>query len=126
MRHQRSSGFTLIEALVAFAILGLVLAVLFRSMSSGLSQEQVASAATERLLAGRSLLERVGVEIPLEQGTIEGDLANGDIWVLTLTQVAGDPPDPEGPVTAMLFRADLELTGPDGRSLHLRTLKLGP
>jgi general secretion pathway protein I len=116
----------LVEVLVAFAILALSLAVLFRSMSTGLSNEQVASAATGRLLAGRSVLERVGTEIPLEQGITEGHLANGENWVLTLTPVGAEAPDPNEAQTATLFRADLTLTGSDGRSLHLSTLKLGP
>jgi len=126
MRRQRNSGFTLIEALVAFAILGLSLAVLFRSMSTGLTNEQVASAATARLLAGRSVLERVGIEIPLEEGTTEGGLATGDDWVLILTRIAGEAPEPDMPPSATLFRVDLTLTGTDGRSLNLSTLKLGP
>ena len=126
MKRQRTSGFTLIEALVAFAILGLSLAVLFRSMSTGLTNEQVASGATARLLAGRSVLERVGIEIPLEQGITEGALDTGDDWILTLTRIAGESPEPDGPLAAVLFRVDLTLTGTDGRSLHLSTFKLGP
>ena len=121
MNRRRNRGFTLIEVLVALAILGLSFAVLFRAMSTGLRNEQAAESATTRVLAGRSVLERVGVEIPLEPGTLEGTLAHGGSWVLTLTPLHRDAAS----MTASLFRAELTVTGDDGGLLHLTTIKLG-
>ena len=126
MKRKRSSGFTLIEVLIAFAILALVLGVVFRTLSTGLSHERTAGLVTARVLEARSILERLGADLALEEGTIEGRLATGEPWTLTvslLEPAAGDEIDP-GPLSAYL--AELSIDGDDGRTLRLQTLKLGP
>lgn len=123
----RDRGFTLVEVLVAFVILSLALGVVFRSLSSGLSHERTARLATERVLAARSLLDRVGQDIPLELGTTEGDFAGGAHWVLTVTQADQEANlaarRPGGTVNAYLVA--LHVAGTDGRSLDLQTVRLG-
>ena len=126
MNRERNSGFTLIEVLIAFAILAMVLGVVFRTLSTGLSHERTAGLVTARVLEARSILERLGADIALEEGTIEGRLATGEPWSLTvslLDPAAGDETDP-GPLNAYL--AELSIRGDDGRMLRLQTLKLGP
>lgn len=121
MKHSRNKGFTLIEVLVAFAILGLSSIVIFRAMSTGMTNEQAAISATTNILSARSVLERIGIEIPLEQGEFEGTFADGGAWQLALTRLDDD----EGVIAAPLFRAELTVTAEDGRSVNLTTLKLG-
>ena len=126
MKRKWNSGFTLIEVLIAFAILALVLGVVFRTLSTGLSHERTAGLVTARVLEARSILERLGADLALEEGTIEGRLATGEPWTLTvslLEPAAGDEIDP-GPLSAYL--AELSIDGDDGRTLRLQTLKLGP
>ena len=45
MKSKRSKGFTLIEVLIAFTILALVLGVVFPTLSSGLSEDEISDAA---------------------------------------------------------------------------------
>ncbi|MHA1528077.1 MAG: PulJ/GspJ family protein [Alphaproteobacteria bacterium] len=126
MKRKRNSGFTLIEVLIAFAILALVLGVVFRTLSTGLSHERTAGLVTARVLEARSILDRLGAEMALEEGTIEGRLATGDRWTLTVSLIdpaASDALNP-GPLNAYL--AELSVDGDDGRILRLQTLKLGP
>ena len=126
MNRKRNSGFTLIEVLIAFAILALVLGVVFRTLSTGLSHERTAGLVTARVLEARSILDRLGADIALEEGTIEGRLATGERWALTVSLLdagASDEIDP-GPLNAYL--AELSVDGDDGRMLRLQTLKLGP
>jgi len=126
MRPKRNSGFTLIEVLIAFAILALVLGVVFRTISSGLSHERTARLATARVLEARSILDQVGINIPLEEGLIEGRLATGEVWTLTVSlyEPAANDENPAGTINAYL--AELSVEGEDGRILHLKTLNLGP
>ncbi len=126
MKRKRNSGFTLIEVLIAFAILALVLGVVFRTLSTGLSHERTAGLVTARVLEARSILDRLGADVTLEEGTVEGRLATGEPWTLTvslLEPAAGDEIE-EGPLNAYL--AELTVHGDDGRMLRLKTLKLGP
>lgn len=126
MRAKRNSGFTLIEVLIAFAILALVLGVVLRTLSSGLGHERTARLATARVLEARSILDQLGVNIPLEEGLIEGRLATGEIWTLTVSlfEPAANDEDLTGPINAYL--AELTVEGKDGRILRLKTLNLGP
>ena len=127
MRPMRSRGFTLIEVLVAFAILALVLGVVFRTLSTGLSHERVAKAATVRVLEARSILDRLGVDVALEEGMIEGELTTGEPWTLTVS--LAEPSEESGAVPAgeiNAYVAELQVDGADGRMLRLQTLKLGP
>ena len=126
MKPKRNSGFTLIEVLIAFAILALVLGVTLRALSSGLSHERTAGLATARVLEARSILDRLGSDIPLEEGTAGGQLATGEDWILTVSRA--EPTEsgarPVGSLNAYL--AELQVDGSDGRTLRLQTLRLGP
>ncbi|HUS55150.1 MAG TPA: prepilin-type N-terminal cleavage/methylation domain-containing protein [Thermohalobaculum sp.] len=130
MRPKQNSGFTLIEVLIAFTILALVLGVIFPTLSSGLSHERIARLATARMLEARSILDGLGVDTKLEQGTIGGELATGDVWTLTVSQIEPDTKD-AGPSETdrnrlNAYLAELQIDGADGRTLRLQTLKLGP
>jgi general secretion pathway protein I len=83
-RRSRQAGFTLIEILIAFAILGMASAAVISIFGSDLSR--VARAKNERVaaLSARSVLALVGSELPLEPGTREGQLPNGLRWSLAI------------------------------------------
>jgi general secretion pathway protein I len=131
MRPKQNSGFTLIEVLIAFTILALVLGVVLPTLSSGLSHERTARLATARVLEARSILDGLGIEVPLEEGVIEGRLVTGEAWRLTVSLISDELGDPAaggkigtGEINA--FLAELQVDGEDGRTLRLETLKLGP
>jgi len=124
MKPRQSDGFTLIEVLIAFAILALVLGAVFRSFSTGLSSERRASLAVARALEARSVLEDVGAGIPLEPGQAEGELSTGDPWTLTI--------DAAAPVEGLedysnyvdAFRVAISVRNRHGEALSLTTIKL--
>ncbi len=126
MTHRRTDGFTLVEVLVAFAILALVLGAVFRSYSAGLAQERIASEATRRVLEARSFLTALGTDVPLEEGTSEGRFPSGEIWTLTVERVQFEGEAADADADPRLYHATLSVTGTDGRAVTLQTLKPGP
>ncbi len=126
MKRKRNSGFTLIEVLIAFAILALVLGVVFRTLSTGLSHERTAGLVTARVLEARSILDRLGADVAPEEGTIEGRLATGEPWTLTVSLLDPAAGDESQGVALNAYLAELSVDGDDGRMLRLQTLKLGP
>ena len=74
MRGER--GFTLIETLVAFAILAVVLVSLYEAMGTGLRGFDRASRADEALLIAQSQLDRLSAQhvltADLMSGAVEG------------------------------------------------------
>jgi general secretion pathway protein I len=85
--HGRSeAGFTLIESLVGLAILSLVLASVFGSVMLALQETARAADRTSAALEARSLIDRVGIDIPLVEGTYDGKTALGGNYRLTIAQ----------------------------------------
>lgn len=124
MKRRGDKGFTLVEVLVAFTILAVTLGAVYDGLSTGLAQEHAAEQATARVLEARSVLDRLGADLPLTAGRLEGRLANGEAWSVALAPVTlaagGGLETP--PVRA--WEAVLRIEATHGPALVLRTLKL--
>jgi general secretion pathway protein I len=85
MTGRREQGFTLVEALVAFAILAVVLVAAFRTAGTGLRAIDAAATTEGAVLAARSQMDRI---IALRQlsgprkGQIEGTPYKWELEVL--------------------------------------------
>lgn len=86
-----AAGFTLIEVLVAFAIAGLALILLFRAGGDGLFAVDTAARAEQALERAQSHLAALGRDAALLQGDFEGDDGGGYHWRLHVTPVASWP-----------------------------------
>lgn len=126
-RRRHSSGFALIEIVVALAILALSVAVLLDQISNGVVQASRADAINEAGALAQSLLARVGIELPLRQGELTGQFSSRYRWELRVTR-SGDAPDlREWPVGAYTVVAEVFWSdGLQERSIALRTLRIGP
>ncbi len=113
-----SRGFTLIEVLIAFTILAVVLAAVFSGIASGLSQERSARATVDRVLAARSILDELGIEAPLTEGVLEGRLATGETWQVSVRQLS------EEAGSGRLYLTELMIFDGNLPVLDLSTLKL--
>jgi general secretion pathway protein I len=90
IRANPRAGFTLLEILVAFAILGLAAAAIAQIFGVGVIK--VARSENQRLaaLAARSVLASVGADIPLEPGRQSGEMPGGIRWSLSITPYGDD------------------------------------
>jgi general secretion pathway protein I len=123
-RPALAAGFTLLEVLVALVCFALVFGILAQIMRTGLRQSASAETATMATLVARSQLARVGAELPLEVGEVEGEV-EGMRWRTTIRLADGPSED----VDIGTYRIDVTVAwGPpeEARDLTLTTLKLGP
>lgn len=129
MKRQR--GYTLLEVLVAFAVLALALTFLLGTLSGSTRQVRWSTDAARAALHAQSLLADVGVGQALQPGRDEGELEDGRYrWQLDVAPYV-DPLQPptvaEDPFGARLMALRLELAwgdGSRGQRLVVESLRL--
>jgi len=84
------SGFTLLEMLVALAILSVTLGAVYQVFASSLIDETEAAREVQAVSIGQSVLARVGLDVPVKPGESSGDAGDGFVWTLRMT--ASDAP----------------------------------
>ncbi len=124
--HPSQRGFSLLEVLVAFAVLALSLGVLMQIFSGGMRNSQTGSLYSRAVELAESKLALPGLEMPLEPMSLSGEEAGFD-WRLDVTP---HPMDELRSPPALLeaFRVDVQvhwLGMGRGSSLSLATLRLG-
>ena len=129
---RRQRGFTLLEVIIAFALLALALTLLLGSMSGAAKQVRHADDASRAALHAQSLLAKLGVGEALQPGQSAGGLEKGRFqWILTVTPYV----DPLVPAAAALdtsaprlLHVDLIVGWGDaaGQQLHWQSLRLAP
>ena len=84
-------GFSLLEILVAFAIMAVALTIILRIFGSGVNAAVVSEEYTLAVQIAESLMARIGVETPLQSGEFTGTEADKYDWFIRITPVAGPP-----------------------------------
>jgi general secretion pathway protein I len=87
VRHlltRRRSGFTLIETLVAFAVLALGMSSLMTALSGATRNETRADFLLRASREGQSHLDSLGVDGPIVQGETSGSYDDGLLWTLVV------------------------------------------
>ncbi len=128
----RRRGFTLLEVLVAFAVLAVALGVAFEIFATGLRGARSADALTRAVLIAESRLARIGVETELTPGESEGETDDGTRWRIEIHDQPAEDGDEERVVTPSLpILLDIIVTvswgeGAGRQSFVLRTSRLAP
>ena len=125
------TGFSLLEVLVAFAILAVSLGVLIQIFSRASIATVVASQYSRAAALAESRLAAVGTAIPLEPGALSGDPEDGISWELAIAPVELRPEEGLGASlqpTVAPYRVTVVVLWEDAgrvRRLTLSTLRLG-
>ena len=124
-----SRGFTLLEIVVALAIMGLALVGLFRAGSGGLLAVDAAGHVDEAIERAQSRLAAIGRAGAMTPGATEGDDGGGYHWqVRTRPLAAWQIGSGEAATTVTLFEIDVAISWEaDGRhrSVVLSSRRLG-
>lgn len=123
--RNRRRGFTLIEVLVAFAILAVALTALFQVFSGGLGAIGTAERHSMATMLARSILDDVGAEIPLAVGEQRGELDDGFSWLVRIERSAVTNLVAEGGELYIPYDVTVEISWGRGRALSLTTLRIG-
>lgn len=125
--HDEEGGFTLIEVLVALAILMIAFGFAFRALSGGFDRLDRDQKSADALLLAQSTLARVGHDIALADGAIDGRALDGFSWRIE-TAPYGDTQDlPLGRLIE--HRVEVTISWNERhqrREVRLTSLLLGP
>jgi general secretion pathway protein I len=129
MRPERyeERGFTLIEVLIALAILGVSLAVVLTTVSDSLSRTRRGEQELLATSLARSLIDRVGADLALKSSDTSGDADDGFSWRLSVTEYGDDKEreawdaNPVNVIATVMWREAGE-----ERSVTLKTIKILP
>jgi general secretion pathway protein I len=114
------AGFTVVEVIVAFAIVTMVLAALYYSIAGAYRGYAQAQVREQTLALARAHLDLIGLDEPLQPGENTGTYATGVVWRLAIEPVE------TAAHKGRSFRILLEALDHGGQPLlRLETFKLG-
>lgn len=122
--NRNARGFTLIEVIVAFAVLALALAIVLGTLSNASRQVRWSDDAGRAALHAQSLLDDTGVAETLVPGRSEGMFEDGRYrWTLDAAPwpepvARGEAPQPVDPAAPRLLRLALDVYWGDGRDVR--------
>jgi general secretion pathway protein I len=119
--RRRDAGFTLVEVVVAFAIVTIVLAALYQAVAGAYRAYAQVQVREQTLALARAHLETLGIEAPLQSGESTGTYTTGVAWHLTVE------PLETASYRGRAFRVLLRVLDHGGQPLlRLETFKLDP
>lgn len=123
--RRTNRGFTLVEVLIAFAILAVALTALMQAFSQGLRSLEVAEDYATATMLARSKMAEIGPLIAVEESELTGEFENGWQWRVAIVPFAddGDPDVELGAVT--LFDVNVAIERDDRIFAELYSLRIG-
>lgn len=121
--NRSARGFTLIEVIVAFAVLALALAIVLGTLSNASRQVRWSDDAGRAALHAQSLLDDTGVAETLVPGRSDGVFEDGRYrWTLDVApwrEPLAQAPQPVDPAAPRLLRLVLDVYWGDGRAARV-------
>jgi general secretion pathway protein I len=129
----RRGGFTLIEVLIALAILGIGLCVILELFSGGLRSAKISEEYVKATWYGKGKMEEVLSTKDFVEGATEGSFDSQYSWKLDVKrtspavgQVTGSQDNSNENLPVDLYQVSLKVTWPSGtgeRTLELESLR---
>ena len=116
----RARGFTLLEVLLAFVIFSISFAVVLQIISGSIRNTMRSKQYTEVALIAQSVMDRVGLEIPLKAGGAASGEAGDYRWDMIINEYQGPEPAISG--SAIYGSAPSGSADPEMAEMQLDTI----
>ena len=121
------AGFTLVEVIVALAMLSMGLTLVLGMISGSLSRTASAQRMAEAGSLAQSLLAEIGTKLPITAEERDGLYPNGYRWHVKMLPYGDGQERAEAPVGLFAISTEVEWgEGAERRAYALTTLRLGP
>ena len=120
-----AAGFTILEVLVALAILGLVLAAALGLLSTGAVGVSRAEQMSRAVIVGESVLAALGTNVDPKDDGLSDTSDDGFAWKVAITPYADETTPPPKPPAIRLYRVEIVVQLDRGLDYRLVTLGLG-
>jgi prepilin-type N-terminal cleavage/methylation domain-containing protein len=126
MSDRDDQGFTLLEVLVALAILLLAMGAFYQSFGSGMLAQAAAQRQQRSAEVAANLVDEIDRSQVLQDGLTEGELPDGYRWTLRVEAFTPiDTDGPTSPIEGHLATIEVQEIGRTGAALRVQTLVLG-
>lgn len=124
--YRRSrGGFTLLEVLIAFAILAFAMTALMQAFSQGLRGQVAAEDYAAGIMLARSKMAEVGPIIPIAEGERTGELTNGWQWRVVVLPYGGEDDASVESDALHLYEVQVAIERNKAPLADLRSLRVG-
>ena len=121
---QRSQGFTLIETLVAVAVLAISLVVVLQLFSGGLKSGKLSDEYTRGIFYAREKMEELLLSDKLEDGVSEGEFEDGYRWEAEILRLEVTEEDEKLPFESFGIRVEVIWdTGGGDKHFEIATIR---
>ncbi len=118
-------GFTLVEVLVAFAILAMSAAVLMVVYSDGLDRASNAANETAAVNLARSLLDGLGHDRPIQDGTVTEGATGPFHWRIVVVPYGSEEDRANWPTAAHDVTLTVDWRDSRPHAFRVETIRLG-
>jgi len=121
-----SNGFTLMETLVAMAILSISLVVILQLFSGGLKSSRLSDSHTRAVFHAREKMEEILLDDNFTDGITEGEFSDGFRWKVQTLVLEPDPEEEDQlPVDSFSIKVDVSWQeGSKEKHFEISTLKI--
>ena len=103
-RGRQAGGFTLVELLVALAVFAIAIGFALRALSGAGASLDGSERNQMAVRLAQTMLDRVGRDIDLRQGDLDGRTEDGFVWQLRMTPYSGAAANAADCITAPVLQ----------------------
>ena len=126
--HNQQTGFSLLEVLVAFVIMGLVIGGVLQLFGSSMRSVALSDEYSYAVKIAESQMATVGTAVPVEAGNTSGSTDDKFDWNIIIEPTEFEYPEGAPPIPLYPYRVKVDVSWQSGnreRHFELASLRFG-